>query len=517
MILAVAYSLIALGVATTTVQVLRARTRPAAIPQPFAPKARYLVLIVLDGARPDYFGLASLANVDALRAGGTQYTNAMDGILETETPAGHATLTSGSPPSRTGILGFDWAQGNSDFSLFSPSIVRAGAIEHIMQNANVPTIAGLYKRRFPGAQVVALSGHKYYAADPLGGPLADAIMYYQGTAQGTYAPVGIPGHMPPSGVLNAPGVVGANTHLGVGAEDHLATELALSAFRIMHQRITLINYPEFDWPLGHVDGGNESPAKVITLMKDFDRDLGMIEAAYRKAGVLDQTLFVITADHGMAPITRFVSQSVIRNAVSQAGAVSPAVATNTAGYIWLTDPAKAQSVAQHLLSEADPGIASVYYRAAVGGKTAYLRAGGRLVSTRVDDAQRYLLGTLVNGHEPAVVAFCREGQSFASSTTNWRADHGGASWQSQHIPLIFSGPGIQSGVVTADPAMLEDVAPTLLADMQVKPTGMVGKVLTDALLTPTVVQEKIRKTEVTAMTPLVNALIAQDDYEQGLR
>ena len=53
----------------------------------------------------------------------------------------------------------------------------------------------------PGAKVVALSGHKYYAATPLGGPDADAIMYYQGDPKGRYIPVAVPGHVPPAGLL----------------------------------------------------------------------------------------------------------------------------------------------------------------------------------------------------------------------------------------------------------------------------------------------------------------------------
>jgi len=48
---------------------------------------KYLVLMVLDGARPDYFSLTALPHVDALRRMGVEYTNAIDGILEAETPA----------------------------------------------------------------------------------------------------------------------------------------------------------------------------------------------------------------------------------------------------------------------------------------------------------------------------------------------------------------------------------------------------------------------------------------------
>jgi len=498
------------AIATATVMHNRSAVLGA---DPPPQSAKYLVVIVLDGARPDYFGLTRLPHVDALRAQGTQYTNAMDGILESETPAGHTTLATGSTPARNGILGFDWAQNDNDYSLFSPDVVRAGAMEHIMESAHVPTIAGLYKARYPRAKVVALSGHKYYAADPLGGPQADAIMYYQGDASGHYVPVAIPGHTPPPGVLDAPGLTAPSTSLALGQEDTLATRLAISAFEKMHQRITLINYPEFDWPLGHVDGGNIDAKDVVALMKDFDADLGKIEDAYRRAGVLDQTLFVITADHGMGPVTRFVPETVITNAVTQAGTKAPAVSYSTGTYVWLTDPTRAEAVAQNILKANDPGIESAYYLTTVNGKPAYAQAGGSLASAEVKNAQEYLLATLINGHQPNVVAFCRANQSTSDRGTHWKADHGGAGWQSQHIPLIFSGAGIQSGVVTREPAQLEDVAPTALATMGVHPTGMEGRVLTEALPNPSQSDVGARQAEIDRITPLVNALILQDNAE----
>lgn len=69
----------------------------------------------------------------------------------------------------------------------------------------------------------------------------------------------------------------------------------------MHPHLTLINVPEFDWPLEHVDGGNLDGKDTITLTQQFDWDVGEIEDQYRKAGILDKTLFVITADLGVSP------------------------------------------------------------------------------------------------------------------------------------------------------------------------------------------------------------------------
>lgn len=510
---ALAYLVIASVVAFGAAEVLHANSQPALVPGlafqggPSTPK--YLVLMVLDGARPDYFGLTPLPDVNALSDSGTQFTNAFDGILEAETPAGHATIATGSRPDKDDILGFNWATDTGVYSLFSPA--KMTSVEQILENSNAPTIGSLYKSRFPQAKVVALSGHKYYAAAPLGGPDADAIMYYTGNSRGQYVPVAVPGHVPPAGVMNAHGLVDPTIHLHNGQEDDLVTKLALSAVSTMHPRILLINFPEFDWPLGHIDGGILDKAAVKTDMRGYDADLGRIEAAYRKAGILNQTLFVITADHGMMPITSFVPSSEINNAITQAGTTAPDIASSSGDYIWLSNGTKAQAVAENITAINDPGIQSAYYLTSVNDVVQYKLAAGSGISAADDRANQYLLGALLNGHEPSVVVFGKEGTSFTNPTTShWKADHGGGSWQSQHVPLIIAGPGIHSGVVNNDPVQLDDVAPTVLTDMGVSPTGMEGDALTEALLKPTPAEKKARAAEARMLAPVAAALRSQE-------
>lgn len=506
------YLALATVVAGTAARILHGRSTPTALGalalNSQGATAKYLVLIVLDGARPDYFGLTPLPHVDALRNSGTQFTQAMDGILEAETPAGHATIATGSRPDRTGILGFDWANDSGRTSLFSPD--QMGNLEQMLNSSGASTIAGLYKARFPGARVVALSGHKYYAAAPLGGPAADAIMYYQGDPKGRYVPVAVPGHIPPSGVLDAPGLIYPSIHLANGVEDHLATRLALASVATMHPRLLLINYPEFDWPLGHVDGGSLDKGTVVTDMQGFDTDLGAIENAYRREGILNQTLFVVTADHGMMPISRFVPSSVVTNAVAQAGTTAPDIATNSGDYVWLADPTRAQTVADNIVKAQDPGIQSVYYLSTLGGQPHYVAADGVSLSPADEAANQYLLGALMNGHEPTVVAFGTEGTSFSDPSSNWKADHGGNSWQSQHIPLILAGPGIRSGQVSNAPVQLDDVAPTVLADMGVTPRGMEGHIVTEALTRSTAADQQARAAEARIISPVITSLSNQD-------
>src|SRR5436305_10116085 len=108
-------------------------------------------------------------------------------------------------------------------------------------------------------------------------------------------------------------------HLYAGQQDSLAAQLAMSAFRQVHQRLTIINVPEFDWPLGHLDGGKQDHWLAWKLMTGLDNDIGMIEDTLRQEHVLRQTLFVVTADHGMLTLDHRIPHEIIQNAVTAAG------------------------------------------------------------------------------------------------------------------------------------------------------------------------------------------------------
>lgn len=493
---------LAAGVAHQLHQSSMAAVRAAAIP-------RYLVVLVLDGGEPSYLHITSLPHLDALRAAGIEYDHAFAGILESETPTGHATLSTGSTPARDGMLGFNWiSDNNTAVRLFDPNTVRAGAMEHVMQQAGVPTIASLFKARYPHAKVIAVSGHKYYAADPLGGPNADYIMYYAPDAKNHYVPTAIPGHVPPASILNAPGLSTQTTTPPLGTEDTLATKLSMESFKHVHQQVTLINLPEFDYPLGHVDGGQHD--KAVILMKDLDRDLGYIEDTYRKAGVLDKTAFVITADHGMSPLTYEIPDAVLDDAVTKAGTTSLETTYSTAGYIWLQNAAMAQSVAENVLSAKNPYVQAVYYKVHAQTGDSYVLASGQHITPRTDSADQYLLQSFLGGNAPDVVTFCTEDAAFVTQgAPGWKGNHGGGAWQSQHIPLVIAGPGVAAAAVSHAPVRLEDVAPTALALFKIKATGMQGSVLADSLQSPSLAQTAAQQQLSHLLNPVVTGLIDQ--------
>jgi len=445
-----------------------------------------LVLIVLDGARPAYIKVSHLPHLQSLIHRGTQFDNAWAGILESETPSGHATIATGSEPRADGILSFGWANASRNVvNLFDPVRIRGGAMEQLIKASGAPTIASLVHAQAPGASVAALSGYKYYAADALGGPYADAIMYYGGR-QGGFGPVAIPGHVPPQTVLDGPSLtVKTGNGLPVGQGDHLAMRLAARTFRKMHPRALLINLPEFDYPLGHVWGGGRDWKDVTTLMRGFDSDLAMLESNYKRAHMLKHTIFVITADHGMSPTYYHVSRGVITDAASRAGVGILWNSYHTGSYVWLRDPSRAAEVAANIVGERNPYIQAVYYRVTRGTGSAYLRAGSSRAFLRpgVEAANQRLLATFAGPNAPDIAVQCTEGAAIAGNgQENWKADHGGSDWQSQNVPLIIAGPGVRRNYLSHFPARLEDVAPTALTLMGMSPTGMQGTPMADVFV-----------------------------------
>jgi hypothetical protein len=481
----------------------------------------YLVLIVLDGARPEYFTVSGTPHITALMDGGTQYTNAWAGILESETPSGHAAITTGSEPRYDGILGFSWANAaNRPVSLFDPAKIRAGLMERYMREAGAPSIAGLLHEHDPEhdptAKVVALSGSKYYAADALGGPDADVIMYFAPRSDHRGAPTAVPGHVPPAEVLSDPTLVATRRYLPLGGMDELAMRLADVTFRRLHQRVTLINLPEFDWPLGHLDGAVRDPADVVTLMRGFDRDLARIEDTYRQAGVLDRTLFVLTADHGFSPIDHTVSAEAISRAVQAAGTGLTWQTYHTAVFLWLQNKTRVRDAASNLARLRTPYIQAVYYRARPALST-YHRVTGpqRFHASGMERANQYLLRSFSSPSAPDLVIFFAEHTaSLPDGEAGWKADHGGGSWEAQHIPLVFYGPGVVPGRISNHPARLIDIAPTALSLLGVSPEGMQGVPLADAMESPAPSLEAAQRAQARALRPLVRSLQEESRLER---
>jgi arylsulfatase A-like enzyme len=251
-------------------------------------------------------------------------------------------------------------------------------------------------------------------------------------------------------------------------------------------------------------------------MQSFDRDLAMLKDAYRQAKVLHRTIFVLLADHGMMPLKFTMSQRDLVAAVTRAGTETAAEAYTSGVYFWVKDKSRTVAAAQNLAALNTPAIQSVYARVRTANSFAYMRVspGARLRAAGMETANQYLLTSFNGANAPDVVVLFAEGVGCEpGGQAHWLADHGGASWQAQRIPLILSGPGIREGVVSSYPARLIDIAPTILQAMGASHAGMQGIPLADALTAPPSRTVRWQAAARKQLLPVVTALQEQSRKE----
>jgi arylsulfatase A-like enzyme len=474
------------------------------------PPAQYLVLIVLDAFRPEYMGLAPMPALTALARSGVAYERAWVGQLETYTPAGHSSISTGCGPHRHGILGFEWRDpqtGKEVLDGWAPA-AKLGSIDRDLRAANVPSLAQVVKAADPSARVVAVSSEKTYAAEALGGWAADYVLYYDRPSGGTtLLPRSLVGHVPAEEVVGDPKLRQSWPLKHFTDWDYLSGRLALAAARAYRPRLLLVNMPGPDF-YGHPYGGLATPAVMKQVVAGVDRNIGRIVSAYKAAGIFDQTVFMVTADHGMVPNNRAVDGNLTKKTVRGAGGNYYFHYGGTAAYIYLHNQDHALPVSAAMARV--PNVAAAYHRTPSNGQFGYDLPSGVRLDGALDAAYRFLMGTFAGATSPDVVVPFRE-DTIGRIYPNAHGDHGGLNWGAPHVPLIISGPGVRSGTTSQYPARLIDVAPTALRLLGLPQAGMDGTVLADALTDAQPGELGAQSAMANALTGYQNGLLAQTE------
>jgi arylsulfatase A-like enzyme len=481
----------------------------------------YLVLISLDACRPEYLDLAPLPNLQKLMENGISYSDAWVGALVSNTPPGHTEMSTGTFPRTNGILSFTWKNSETGETTDPTTLdaINAGEMARIVEKSGAPTLAGLVKAQTPNAIVAAVTAHKYYAAQGLGMGPTDFIIYahklpkanpkarqptptpdraYE-PASGSVVPMAIKGHEPSADVMN-------DRRLNVtydkrGDENGFVINVALALFEKYKPRALLLNLPETDG-LGHQTGGIIAPDKMRELMLATDAHIGRLMEAYRAAGIFDQTLWIVTADHGMMPNTHLIDAQQIRLAARAAGAQGGGGLT-----AYLPKPAQAQTLAEAIARKNIEGIIGAYAKVKVGDRYEYQPAPTTrtALSPTLNEAYLYLLSTYVGATSHDVVLMPRENWTISQEPPNTHGSHGEIVWGNQHIPLIIAGPGIRRGVTSNAPARLVDIAPTIARVMGFPLSGFDGVPLADALVNASAEDIVAQNAVTTKLAPLRDA------------
>jgi hypothetical protein len=202
--------------------------------------------------------------------------------------------------------------------------------------------------------------------------------------------------------------------------------------------------------------------------------------------------------------------------VAKAGTSIISDTYHTGAYLWIKEKSRAASAASNMARLQNPNIQAVYFKERIPGGSHYLRATGPDLfrAPGMERANQYLLRSFNGPNGPDLVVFFRQGAaSLPGGQARWKGDHGGADWDSQHIPLVFSGLGVRQGYVSHFPARLMDIAPTVLALMGVRSTGMDGTKLADAIKGSSAAEQKAQRTKQADLQPVVSALKVQSRIE----
>jgi len=512
-----AWPVIALAclVALASWEVGLARDRASALPD------RYLVLIVLDGFRPDYLNLVPMRHLHALMQAGTTYSRAWVGQLETQTPAGHATLVTGVYPRKHGVMGFGWRSPTGQSFSWMPTNLpqlEGGAMENLIESGGVPTLSDLMHRRDPFAKSASLSAEKYYAADAMGTG-ADYILY--GKRIGPHQDKGIQAtpigrHVPPANSFYHEADVTGPPYPEV--QDQFVARLGVQLLRTVRPRLLLLNLPGTDIE-GHLTGGVLERSRMQVVIAGVDKAIGAVVGAYKRAGLYDRTVFVVTADHGMVPSTHIVPVKAMYAAARATGA--PLLEDDflsTAGYLYLRNPALAGEVAAHLGPQHFAGVEGALFKVsgAKGSSCALETATARALGPNLSRAYVDLCNTIAGPDGPDVVLpYEEDAMGLTVPHAQHWGNHGGLSWRTQHIPLVISGPGVRRAQ-SQFPAQLVDVAPTVerLLGYPV-PSGVDGVVLADAVRSASNRDVSLQGTIQSRRSSDINALLAHSLQQSG--
>jgi predicted AlkP superfamily pyrophosphatase or phosphodiesterase len=489
------------------------------------PTGRYAVVIVLDGARPDYFKLTPMPNLRALQARGVTYSQAIAGQELANTPPSHATIGTGVLPRQHGVEGFLWEDPHTHL-MTDPTetgAVESEELERVISGSHVPTLAGEVKAAYPGAHVASVAAHKCYASDAMGTADSDYILCSL-IYHGRWVAQAVGNHLPPPGALNNPqwdvpipprtsGFGAAVQQWRVGAENAWTVRYALWAFhRVHYPRVLMMNLSETD-VLGHF-ALNDSVIRY--LMREFDTLLGSIVNSYRQAGLLDRTDFVITADHGMSRVKSFLPYSLLNRSVALAGTSPVYIEHDTAAAIGLVDDSKAQAVARNVFRLGGTAVDATYYKVEDHGQWQYrLAALQRGRPPGLEHAYAKLASTMASAAGPDV--FVVFGPNISTRHTVaygyvWKAGHLGPQWGDQHIPLVLSGPGLKQGVNSTYPARLVDIAPTIEHLLGTRTGPVDGIVLNDALTQQSAAGTRAQRLRGSTFDPIVAALQHRAGY-----
>jgi predicted AlkP superfamily pyrophosphatase or phosphodiesterase len=411
---------------------------PALLPAAQQPGARHVVLISIDGLRPDYYlpspnRRTKTPALDALRDAGS-WAEGVVGQFPSLTYPSHTSIITGVRPATHGIVQntkFDPSGAGGWF--FDSSAIKVPTLWDAAREAGLKTAAISWPVSV-GAPVDYLLPETNQA--PRDSTWLD-LMRRQSTPGLVDAVVARLGGFEP------------NANRDYTQRDRFSTAAAAVILEKYRPNLLLIHLVEGDGAQ-HQHGPNSPEA--IAAMARIDASIGSIVAALETAGIADRAAVIVTGDHGFYRVhSAFQPNVVLREAgliqVDAAGRMSSWSAMAHRSAIRLKDPndaalaAKVEGLFRHLAATRYRGMFRVVDRKEIAE-----RGGDPDALLFLEPAEGYTTAAGMTGE--FLIASSRHG------------DHGYVpDGKAMHTGLILSGAGVQQGIVIPLARQI-DIAPT---------------------------------------------------------
>jgi len=504
-----------------------------------------VMIVVMDQMKPGYAKQFNMKNVLMLQNKGATFPNAYLGHMEAATVISHNVMVSGLLPKHMGwsdelFRDVDNILGYGENALVMTGDLGAADFAKLIENMDYPKLGDYLHAKFPG-KIVACVGEKGYQVDSMAASSSDYWVRF-GSKKKT-ADLADPSVLPWSGTYrgaggNPPPYIASDNRFMVSVGNSSDTYGTASAWpswlypedgRMVPGTIAghesgdnwvadattaimehedwsglFVNFGAID-KIGHMWGGgrvdtvanyNWDPSSIVEDMvhmpfaaKNADDQLGKLIAKLKELNQFDDTLIVVTSDHGALTGENFYGEDALNagNANWYTGtwfpgpitslpgqpSLQPLMATgnvavsynDTSIHTWLVDRTGAKKREAAAAIGTLPGVIATY----VKNGDRY-----RLYSSSADMTVAERAWWSAHGQE-LVDTMCFSGSAdvvgLLADNTSYGAfgDHSGAQKEVQRVPMVFYAQGMKHAVSKVRMRCV-DIMPTILKNMGITPT-----------------------------------------------
>lgn len=508
---------------------------PAAGPGEESARPDRVVVILVDALSREIVDKYDMQNAQQLMGDGVSAKNAVLGHVGSVTVVTHNVITSGLLPKNMGWSSEGYRDAEGVLSSFSSnpywftsdwSRDQMFAVQNSVGGQRLPDY--LHAMR-PDSKVITVSP-KAYAAWGFGGPTSDIIMTFSSRNFDCDGD-GVNNWRGPTGV-NVPAYVSdpacgrfyvdssstkyydtnsdpawmypldGNRYTNGYDPDHQgsdvwAADAAIAAMQNEDWSGVFVSLPGVD-KAAHMWGSIDDPegGDPISHMDNAtavaDAQIGKIMSYLESSGQLDNTVVVLTADHGSVPGRNFhgINDGTINGGFTNwyygvgangtynkpQPAIQPLVDTgnlaqsynDTQLAFWLKDNSRAKAREAARIVREMPDVSAVWVR-----HRNHYDQFGRAFNDRMTRAERQwfhrwakrLVNTAASSSGPDIIGTLIDDTAYSVA-----GDHGGIQRRNQQIPIVFAGAGLGSRDISA-PVRSVDIMPTLLRELGLTPTS----------------------------------------------